>query len=284
MVVVLSSSCMLLALQLLHLMLPLVSASILQRPIHDLERLTNAMTTVPEAVGINLPIVPAKHADFIEYVAAHPHTPMPELLQPYKAYDNELRKAFAQQPEHAAVQDNTGNLTPMFNTEHESEVKIRARDPDAESQGERDTYIMPLRPDERKANGSPAIVQSMQGFKTNFAIFSESSLADMDWNNVVVAGSAVVTSLLAVPEKHSGSKRALRNYYHEILAPASDVDLFIYGLSEEQAIDKIRQIEKAVRDALLVETTTIRTKNAITIASQVSLAIKPLWQVLITVL
>jgi ankyrin repeat protein len=66
---------------------------------------------------------------------------------------------------------------------------------------------------------------------------------------------------------HNESKRALRQYYHEQLAPASDVDLFIYGLDEEQAIEKIKQIETKVRDSILQETTTIRTKNAITIAS-----------------
>lgn len=48
-------------------------------------------------------------------------------------------------------------------------------------------------------------------------------------------------------------------------APASDVDLFLYGLTEEQAIEKIQQIEAAVRDAILTETTTVRTKHAITI-------------------
>lgn len=84
----------------------------------------------------------------------------------------------------------------------------------------------------------------------------------------MVAGSAVVTSLLPVPEKHSGSKRALREYYHQQLAPASDVDLFLYDLTEEQAIEKIKQIEQRIRDSILTETTTIRTKNAITIASQ----------------
>jgi len=52
------------------------------------------------------------------------------------------------------------------------------------------------------------------------------------------------------------------------LAPASDVDLFIYGLNEEQAIDKIKQIEADVRDAILSETTVVRTKNAITIVSE----------------
>jgi hypothetical protein len=45
---------------------------------------------------------------------------------------------------------------------------------------------------------------------------------------------------------NSESKRALRQYYHEQLAPASDVDLFIYGLNEEQAIEKIKEIEAKV--------------------------------------
>lgn len=61
----------------------------------------------------------------------------------------------------------------------------------------------------------------------------------------------------------------MREYYHEHLAPASDVDLFLYGLNEEQALEKIIQIERNIKDSILHEVTTIRTKNAITIASQV---------------
>lgn len=60
----------------------------------------------------------------------------------------------------------------------------------------------------------------------------------------------------------------IRSYYHEKLAPASDVDLFIYGLNEEQAIEKIKRIETKIRDSILCDTTTIRTKHAITIVSQ----------------
>jgi hypothetical protein len=71
-----------------------------------------------------------------------------------------------------------------------------------------------------------------------------------------------------VPDHHNASKRALRHYYHEKLAPASDVDIFLYGLTEEEAIEKIKQIEQRVRDSILTETTSIRTKHAITIASQ----------------
>jgi hypothetical protein len=111
-------------------------------------------------------------------------------------------------------------------------------------------------------------VQDVKEFQKNFALFSESSLVDLDWSNVVAAGSAVVTCLLPVPAKHNKSKKTLRQYYHDIIAPASDVDLFIYGLNEEEAVQKIIQIEQRIKDSILTETTTVRTKNAITIASQ----------------
>lgn len=52
---------------------------------------------------------------------------------------------------------------------------------------------------------------------------------------------------------------------HEKFAPASDIDLFLYGLDEQEAIRKIKQIEKSVRDTILSEVTVVRTKNAITI-------------------
>ncbi|KAI4673784.1 uncharacterized protein J4E84_010929 [Alternaria hordeiaustralica] len=214
---------------------------------------------------IDLPQVPVRHTDWITHVAAHPETSLHTLLEPYKEYDSKLREVFAQQPEHPAIAE--PNILPIF-AGRESELKIRARNPEDESEAERERYLMPLDEEDRKPTGSPAVVQSLNEFQTNFQLFSESSLVDMDWSNVVVAGSAVVTSLLPVPEEHSGSKRALREYYHQKLAPASDVDLFLYDLTEEQAIEKIKQIEQRIRDSILTETTTVRTKNAITIASQ----------------
>jgi hypothetical protein len=85
---------------------------------------------------------------------------------------------------------------------------------------------MPLSDDDRMPDGTPAIVESLKEFQQNFNVFTELALSDLDWSNVVVAGSAAVTPLIPVPAKYRGSKRALRQYYHEILAPASDVDIF----------------------------------------------------------
>lgn len=44
-------------------------------------------------------------------------------------------------------------------------------------------------------------------------------------------------------------------YYHQHLAPSSDVDLFIWGLDEVAALEKIKQIESSVRNAILEEVT-----------------------------
>jgi hypothetical protein len=225
-------------------------------------------TTLTDAPApIELPKLPAPVKDFITYFSSRSKTSLTELLEPYKNYESRLRKVYAQQPTHEAVSDGLTNTVPIF-AGHEADLKIRARCLDEESAEEKEKYIMPLDKSERRMDGAPAVVTSLREFQNNFNLFSESSLTDLDWSNVVAAGSAVTTALLPVPEKWAGNKRSLREYYHEHLAPASDVDLFIYGLNEEQALEKIKQIERSIKDSILHETTTIRTKNAITIASQ----------------
>jgi hypothetical protein len=158
-------------------------------------------------------------------------------------------------------------VVPVFGG-HQKDLRIRARNLESESKEEKEKYVMPLSEADRRPNGSPAMVHDLERFQHNFAIFSESSLADLNWSNVVAAGSSVTTCLLPVPEQYNKSKKALRHYYHERIAPASDVDLFMYGLSEEEAIKKIIEIEQCVKDSILTEVTTIRTKNAVTIVSQ----------------
>ncbi|KAL9084954.1 MAG: hypothetical protein Q9165_007820 [Trypethelium subeluteriae] len=214
-----------------------------------------------------LPAVPARHENFITFINADPNAPLRKQVEPYKQYDAKLREVFAQESNHPILSDNTLNLTPVFNG-HEHEITIRARDLANETIDEKEKYIMPLSDEDRKVHGSPAIVPSLQDFQTNFNVFSEQSLVDLDWSNVLAAGSAVVTALLPIPDAYKSSKKGIRKYYHEIVAPASDVDLFLYGLDEHQAIEKIKQIEQHVKGALLAETTTVRTKNAITIASE----------------
>ncbi|EXJ54315.1 hypothetical protein A1O7_09653 [Cladophialophora yegresii CBS 114405] len=215
--------------------------------------------------AMELPPLPVPICDFVSYVEKRPKAPagVAEAVKPFKAFENKLREVYAQHPDHPAAAGN--HLLPVFDNDI---LAVRARDLANESPAEKDKYLLPLPEDTRRKTDAPATVQSLKEFKTNFNLFSESSLVDLDWNNVVCAGSAVVTSLLPVDAPHNESKRALRSYYHENLAPASDVDLFLYGLDREQAMEKVKQIESKIRDSILAETTTVRTKNAITIVSQ----------------
>lgn len=220
------------------------------------------MTTVHR-----LPSVPVKHADFAHYVNSHPDRSIEELIRPYNEFDAVLRKIYAQAPTHPVVGDNYLNIVPVYSSAGVADVKVRARDLASEPEDLKSKYLMPLTSAQRRPHGSPAVVPSLREFQTNFNLFSEGSLLDMDWSNVIAAGSAVVTSLLPVPDKYRNSKRELRKWYREKAAPASDVDLFLYGLTEEQAIEKIKLIEDKVTNATLHKTSTIRTKNTITIVS-----------------
>ncbi|KIV92055.1 hypothetical protein PV10_06528 [Exophiala mesophila] len=216
-------------------------------------------------MAVKLPKLPVPISEFVEYIHKNfkSHNAVTEAVTPFIDYENKLREVYAQYPDHPAASEN--HMVPIFNG---PQIMTKARDVKNESPSEKNRYLLPLSDGLRRKDNAPATVDSLRTFRTNFNIFSESSLADLDWSNVVVAGSAVNTSLLPVDAPHNESKRALRHYYHDVLAPASDVDLFLYGLTEEQAIEKIKQIESKIRDSILSETTTVRTKNAITIVSQ----------------
>lgn len=215
----------------------------------------------------DLPELPAAHEELAKYIADHPDQTVNELIQPYREYESQLRTVYAQDRNNAILEDPYLNVLPLFNKNTEY-IKTRARNLEAETEEEKSKYIMPLPEDKRRADGSPATVANLAEFQKNLNIFSESSLVDLNWDNVVAAGSSVVNCLLPVPKEYNTTKRKLREYYHEKFCPASDVDLFLYGLDHDQAIEKIKEIERSIKDALLNEVTVVRTKYAITIASQ----------------
>lgn len=161
-----------------------------------------------------LPKLPAAHDELVSYIAKHPETPMVQLLEPYRKFEAQLRELYAQEGSDPVLDDPHINVLPLF-TKDTPDIKTRARDLDNETQKEKEEYIMALPSERRRPNGSPAVVTSLKEFRRNFAVFSESSLAELDWNNVVAAGSSVVNTLLPVPDEYQKSKRALRQYYHE---------------------------------------------------------------------
>ncbi len=158
-------------------------------------------------ITMDLPSLPASMQDFLPYLASQ--SKVAEALKPYKDYEGKLRETFAQHRDSPILDDHYVNTVPLF-VGHEQTIKVRARDLDHETDEEKDKYLLPLSAGDRRLNGSSAMVGSIKEFRSNFNLFSELSLVDLDWNNVVAAGSSVVTSLLPVEAPHNESKRAQR--------------------------------------------------------------------------
>ncbi|KAH9020875.1 hypothetical protein EDB84DRAFT_1441656 [Lactarius hengduanensis] len=169
-------------------------------------------------------------AQFLSRIATLPRGPvsLDHVLHPSLDDEAELRKLFATDKGNARLGD----------------IHVVKDDADRDAQ-----HIMALPNSLRREEGSPAMVESPEAFKKNWSIFTENSL--LNWQT----GATQAT----------GSKRAMRKYFHEKAFPSSDVDLFLYGLTVEEAERKIITIYEAVRDSVPWDVTCVRTKHTVSI-------------------
>jgi len=186
-----------------------------------------------------MPQTPEAQA-FISRIAALPKgvpVSLDEALQPSLDDEAELRRLFATDTKNTRLNDPHVGLVDVFDAPADIRT-TRAR----VVQNEFDLsekYLMPLTETGRRKESTPAMASSLEEFNQNWSIFSEGSLSLLDWNNVVAAGGSVLACLLPVPDASKASKRTLRKYFHANAFPTSDVDLFLYGLTPEQAEAKI---------------------------------------------
>ncbi|KAF3123380.1 hypothetical protein TWF569_001751 [Orbilia oligospora] len=216
--------------------------------------------------------LPASIPSFPKYLAENEDKPVRELLRPYLNHENRIRELFTQDPANPVLENKYLGLVPVY-AGHEEHIEIRARSLKSESENEKKKYILSLEDEERKISGEKAIV-GLEQFKKNFRIYSESALVNLDWNNVVAAGSSVMTALLTIPEEHQKSHKSLRQYYKKISREQTErneepyIDLFLYGLDEAAGLKKLEHIESTVRDNILWDMTCVRTRDTLTIVSK----------------
>ncbi|KAG8952590.1 hypothetical protein FRC04_003951 [Tulasnella sp. 424] len=183
----------------------------------------------------------------------------------------DLRRLFATDRSNSRLKDPHVGLVDVFGHNTDRIKRIHARAIKDDDDDLRKYHVMPLDNNARRKDGELSMASSLEDFKTRWAIFSEGALSQLtNWNNVVAAGGSVLACLAPLPEHvvKQDSKRAIRKYYHSEAYPASDVDLFLYGLTPEQAEEKCIEIYKAVRDSVPWEVCAIRTKNAVSIHCQ----------------
>jgi hypothetical protein len=84
----------------------------------------------------------------------------------------------------------------------------------------------------RLPDGKPAVVPPGR-FHNNWNIFTGGLLRDMDWNNVVAAGGAVLACLKSTIPEDMKRMQIMEIFQSDVYA-GSDIDLFLYGLSPDE--------------------------------------------------
>ncbi|KAH9017634.1 hypothetical protein EDB85DRAFT_662142, partial [Lactarius pseudohatsudake] len=206
---------------------------------------------------------------FLSRIATLPRGPvsLDHVLQPSLDDEAELRKLFATDKGNTRLRDTHVGLVDVFAAPSDirtTRARVVKDDADRDAQ-----HIVALPNSLRREEGFPAMVENLETFKKNWSIFTENSLSQLaDWSNVIAAGGSVQACLMPLPKAATGSKRAMRKYFHEKAFPSSDVDLFLYGLTVEEAERKIITIYEAVRDSVPWDVTCVRTKHTVSIHSQ----------------
>lgn len=197
----------------------------------------------------------------VEALPSGPGVSLDTVLQPSLDEESELRKLFATDKCNERLANPYVGLVDLF-AAPASIRTTRARIADDLSA----KYVMPISHENRRPEGCPSTVIDLDEFKKNWSIFTEGSLSQLlDWNNVVAAGGSVLACLTPLDEEDKVSKRAIRKVYHSKAYPTSDVDLFLWGMTPEQAEFKIKTIYEAVRDSVPWDVTCIRTKHTVSI-------------------
>ncbi|KAH7918157.1 hypothetical protein BV22DRAFT_1200081 [Leucogyrophana mollusca] len=210
-------------------------------------------------------------AAFLQDIASLPKGPgvcLDDALQRALAYEANLRQIFAVDRTSDHTRDLRVGLVDLFEAPVEARTTRARVVKDGEDLSAK--YVMPVPSEHRRAEGAPATVSDLNEFKKNWSVFSENSLSQLsDWSNVVAAGGSVLACVAPLPDHAKESKRETRKYYHASDAyAASDVDLFLYGMTPAEAEKKIQTIYEAVRDSVPWEVTCVRTKHTVSIHSQ----------------
>ncbi|KAJ7639668.1 hypothetical protein DFH06DRAFT_1001799 [Mycena polygramma] len=100
------------------------------------------------------------------------------------------------------------------------------------------------------------IQPSTSAFKEAFERMSMGLLHGLDWSNVFVAGGVALGTLLSVGDPPS---EEIQKLWH-----SSDIDVYIYGLSADEATDKVQHIYETLRSNRS-HSATLAVKNSKTI-------------------
>lgn len=107
------------------------------------------------------------------------------------------------------------------------------------------------------------VINSKQEFEKYFDLITNNVFLCMDWNNVLIAGGAILSLISKVPEKNKISDESIQEWYRSD-GNFGDIDIFLYGLSEREATKKIFEIYESIKKVIPKDILCVRGPRAIT--------------------
>lgn len=185
--------------------------------------MTVTVNSFLEAIRLETPGLPSPKTDsFLEACLAEEYT---------------LRGFFASDPENLIIRNPYVGLFDIFDLESQARLsRPRREDPDSDIVWRNHRlpakYILPVKPYLRRAPGTPCIVEDLTAFRRAWDIFTGGALSAIkNWDNIIVAGGSVLTCL-----SHSSddSPKNLYKIYQSRSYKHSDIDLFLWGMTEDE--------------------------------------------------
>ncbi|PPR07014.1 hypothetical protein CVT26_005209 [Gymnopilus dilepis] len=203
--------------------------------------------------------------EFIKDIADLPtHQPLDHALEKAIRAERELRHLFASDPHNRLLQDLFIGLVDVLSLDPAiRRTRARLVNSKADLSGH---HIFPLKATSRRGNLLPSTVTDLKSFREHWHVFTHGVLSKMtarDWENVIVAGGSVL-ACLAPPQRVIPPKELNELYQSENYA-TSDIDLFLWGLSPEEAKVKMESIYQAVCSASLWNVVCVRKANVVSI-------------------
>lgn len=164
-----------------------------------------------------------------EFKETNSFSEMQALREKVNAEEHMLRKVYAKKValgDAAILKEKYPLLVPVFGNEDIFACKALS----SEEQAIPKVFELG---NARKKTGTQSIVDK-KGFETNWRIFTERLLDLVNWDHIFVAGGSVLACLLPPPPKATKNFKCLRKYFHEDVYAGSDIDLFLYGMNEEE--------------------------------------------------
>eukprot|EP01132_Coremiostelium_polycephalum_P005506 gene5506-6860_t len=166
-------------------------------------------------------------------------------VSPDDQEEEELRKLFVSNRNHSKLASNFVGCVPVFEDRTFRE-QLKPTVPFSKN------LLFPIAHSKlyrSEDSSKKKIVQSLNDFKSKWETFTNGIFSGFKWNNVFAAGGAVLGCTLEKP----------------IDFEKSDIDLFIYGLSEKEATEKLLYIYNFLKEKRPTEVEIMRSKYAITI-------------------